>query len=130
MKFIPTSLDGSWIVEMEPRGDTRGFFARAWCEREAAAVGLHPRWVQANTSLSRDVGTLRGMHYQKAPWQEAKLVRCTRGAIYDVIIDLRPKRTVQRSGLKITGALVVEIKDLNIHLRKLPSGSRLLFYCT
>ena len=53
-------------------------------------MGLRPRWVQANTSLSRDVGTLRGMHYQKAPWQEAKLVRCTRGAIYDVIIDLRP----------------------------------------
>ena len=89
VKFTPTGLDGAWLVEMEPHGDERGFFARAWCEREAAAVGLHPRWVQVNMSLSRDVGTLRGMHYQQAPWQEAKLVRCTHGAIYDVIIDLR-----------------------------------------
>lgn len=89
MRFLPTGVEGAWIVEMEPRGDERGFFARAWCEHEAAAVGLRPRWVQANMSLSRDIGTLRGMHYQQAPWQEAKLVRCTRGAIYDVIIDLR-----------------------------------------
>lgn len=90
MKFTSTGLDGSWIVDIEPRGDARGFFARTWCEREAAAAGLCPRWVQTNMSLSRDVGTLRGMHYQKAPWQEAKLVRCTRGALYDVIVDLRP----------------------------------------
>ena len=89
MRFVPTGLDGAWVVELEPRGDARGFFARAWCEREAAAVGLHPRWVQANVSLSRDIGTLRGMHYQQAPWQEAKLVRCTRGAIFDAVIDLR-----------------------------------------
>ncbi|MFB3892215.1 MAG: dTDP-4-dehydrorhamnose 3,5-epimerase [Phycisphaerae bacterium] len=90
MKFLPTSLDGAWIVEVEPRGDERGFFARTWCQREAANVGLCPRWVQANTSLTRDAGTLRGMHYQASPWQEAKLVRCTRGAIFDVIVDLRP----------------------------------------
>ena len=89
MKFLPTSLAGAWIVDLEPRGDERGFFARTWCEREAATVGLHPRWVQANTSFSRDVGTLRGMHYQQAPWQEAKLVRCTRGTIFDAIMDLR-----------------------------------------
>src|SRR5512133_193570 len=90
MKFTPTSLDGAWIVDLELQGDERGFFARTWCEREAAAIGLHPRWVQANTSFSRDAGTLRGMHYQLAPWQEAKLVRCTRGTIFDVIVDLRP----------------------------------------
>jgi dTDP-4-dehydrorhamnose 3,5-epimerase len=90
MKFTPTGLDGAWIVDIEPRGDARGFFARTWCQREAAAVGLHPKWVQANTSLSRDVGTLRGMHYQGAPHQEAKLVRCTRGTIFDVIVDVRP----------------------------------------
>jgi dTDP-4-dehydrorhamnose 3,5-epimerase len=93
MKFLPSDLKGAWIVDLEPRGDERGFFARAWCEHEAAAVGLHPRWVQANISLSRDAGTLRGMHYQEAPWQEAKLVRCTCGTIYDVIIDMRPSST-------------------------------------
>jgi dTDP-4-dehydrorhamnose 3,5-epimerase len=90
MKFTPTGLEGAWIVDIEPRGDARGFFARTWCDKEAAAVGLHPKWVQANTSFSRDVGTLRGMHCQGAPWQEAKLVRCTRGAIFDAIVDVRP----------------------------------------
>ena len=90
MKFLPVGLDGAWLVELEPRGDERGFFSRTWCEREAAAVGLHPRWVQANGSFSRDAGTLRGMHFQSAPAQEAKLVRCIRGAIFDVAVDLRP----------------------------------------
>lgn len=90
MKFIPTGLEGAWVIDIEPRGDDRGFFARTWCEKEAAAVGLNPRWVQANTSFSKDVGTLRGMHYQASPRQETKLVRCTRGTIFDAIVDLRP----------------------------------------
>ncbi len=90
MIFLPTDLAGAWLVESEPRRDDRGYFARSWCDREAAAVGLQVRWVQANTSFSLASGTLRGLHYQIAPWQEVKLVRCTRGAIFDVIVDLRP----------------------------------------
>jgi len=75
---------------MEKRGDERGFFARAFCEREFAQHGLSSRIVQANNSLSARKGTLRGMHYQRAPHQEAKVVGCIRGAIYDVVLDLRP----------------------------------------
>lgn len=89
MIFRPTELPGATIVEIEQRVDERGFFARAWCQEEFAAQGLNPRLVQCNISQNRVAGTLRGMHYQAAPAAEAKLVRCTRGAIYDVIIDLR-----------------------------------------
>lgn len=84
-------LPGACIVELEPRADERGFFARSYCVREFEAHGLEPRIVQCNVSYNRHRGTLRGMHYQAAPHGEAKLVRCTRGAIYDVILDLRPE---------------------------------------
>jgi dTDP-4-dehydrorhamnose 3,5-epimerase len=87
--FIETPLPGVWILEPEVHEDERGFFARSWCERECAAKGLNPRVVQCNISFNKRRGTLRGMHYQSAPYQEAKLVRCTRGAIHDVVIDLR-----------------------------------------
>jgi dTDP-4-dehydrorhamnose 3,5-epimerase len=90
MKFIPTSLAGACVLELERHEDSRGFFARAWCEEEFAAHGIDMRVVQCNISLNRQRGTLRGMHYQVAPHAEKKVVRCTRGAIYDVIIDLRP----------------------------------------
>jgi dTDP-4-dehydrorhamnose 3,5-epimerase len=89
LRFAPTPLDGAWIVELEELGDERGFFARSWCQREFAERGLNPRLVQCNVSFNRRRGTLRGMHFQAAPVQEAKLVRCTAGAIHDVIIDLR-----------------------------------------
>lgn len=90
MNFRETELEGVCIVELERHQDERGFFARAWCKNEFEAHGLGSRWVQTNISLSRGKGTLRGLHYQVAPYEEAKLVRCVRGAIYDVIIDLRP----------------------------------------
>ena len=90
MRFLETDLVGAVLVEPEPFADERGLFARTWCAREFAAHGLDPRLVQASTSLSRRRGTLRGMHLQAPPHAEVKLVRCTRGAIYDVIIDLRP----------------------------------------
>ncbi len=90
MIFSKASLEGAFIIEPEPVEDERGFFARAWCQREYEARGLNPRLVQCSISFNNKKGTLRGMHYQIKPYQEAKLLRCTRGAIYDVIIDLRP----------------------------------------
>jgi dTDP-4-dehydrorhamnose 3,5-epimerase len=90
MIFTETPLKGAYVIDLERRGDERGFFARAFCEREFAGQGLVPRFVQANNSLSAQKGTLRGMHYQLAPKAETKLVRCIRGALYDLILDLRP----------------------------------------
>jgi dTDP-4-dehydrorhamnose 3,5-epimerase len=90
MIFHPTRLADATLIDIEPRGDARGFFARVFCEREFAAHGLETRFVQANQSRNVHKGTLRGMHFQKAPHGEVKLVRAVRGAIHDVIIDLRP----------------------------------------
>src|SRR5216110_1984840 len=89
MKFIPTPLNGAFVIELEKRGDDRGFFARAFCEKEFAAAGLPSHFVQVNNSSSAQRGTLRGMHYQLAPKAETKLVRCIRGSLFDVILDLR-----------------------------------------
>jgi dTDP-4-dehydrorhamnose 3,5-epimerase len=89
--FRETSVAGAWIVEPERHADERGFFARTWCAAEFARHGLSPRLVQASVSYNRRRGTLRGLHYQLAPHAEAKLVRCIRGAIYDVAVDLRPE---------------------------------------
>lgn len=90
MKFIDTPLPGARLVELEKRGDDRGFFARFFCEREYEQQGLNSRIVQINDAFSRDRGTLRGMHYQLAPMAEDKIVRCLRGSFLDVILDLRP----------------------------------------
>ena len=90
MKFVATPLKDAWIIEIEPHGDERGFLARTWCAEEFAAHDINPRLVQCNITFTKQKGTLRGMHFQKHPHWEAKLVRCTRGAIYDVILDLRP----------------------------------------
>jgi len=87
--FTETKLKGAFIIEPERLEDERGFFARTFCEREFAQHGLRPRWVQCNISFNKLQGTLRGMHYQAVPRQEIKLVRCSMGSIYDVIIDLR-----------------------------------------
>jgi len=89
LKFLETPVAGAFVIEMEPIRDERGFFARSWCAREFAERKLHPGLVQCNVSFNRKRGTLRGMHYQAAPHQEAKLIRCTMGAVYDVIVDLR-----------------------------------------
>ena len=91
MKFIETKLKGAYLIEPELLEDKRGFFARTFCQKEFEAYGLNPRIAQCNLSYNKHKGTLRGMHYQAAPKAETKLVRCTRGAIYDVIIDLRPE---------------------------------------
>jgi len=84
-----TAIEGAFIVEPERLEDERGFFARVWCRREFKAFGLNPGLVQCNISFNEKKGTLRGMHYQVRPYEETKLVRCTMGAIYDVVIDLR-----------------------------------------
>ena len=89
MIFIETKLKGAFVIELERLEDERGFFARTFCHQEFEDYGLNPRVVQCNISFNKKNGTLRGMHYQIAPHEEAKLVMCTRGAIYDVIIDLR-----------------------------------------
>jgi dTDP-4-dehydrorhamnose 3,5-epimerase len=88
--FLPASLRGVFRIDLDRREDDRGFFARSWCAREAEAHGLTARVAQCNVSFNRRRGTLRGMHFQAAPHQEAKLVRCTRGALVDVVLDLRP----------------------------------------
>src|SRR5664279_2359805 len=88
MRFEPTPLAGAYLVHLEPRKDARGMFARAFCSQEFAANGLETSFVQANISSNTSAGTVRGMHFQRAPHSEVKLVRCTRGAIYDVIVDM------------------------------------------
>ncbi len=90
MKFQTTPLRDAYTVEMEKRGDERGFFARAFCENEFSGAGLPVHFVQINNSLSAKKGTLRGLHYQLPPAAESKIIRCIRGSLYDVIIDLRP----------------------------------------
>lgn len=89
MIFTETKLKGAFILEIKKLEDERGFFGRSWCANELGEHGLKSDIKQVNTSLSLKKGTIRGMHYQNDPFQETKLVRCTRGAIYDVIIDLR-----------------------------------------
>lgn len=91
MIFRETKLHGAFLIEPERLEDDRGFFARTFCQREFAEHGLNGRFVQCNVSFNKKKGTLRGMHYQAEPHAEVKLVRCVRGAVYDVIIDLRPE---------------------------------------
>ena len=90
MRFTQTELHGVVLIDIEQRRDERGFFARTYCDEEFAAHGLHTRYPQCNVSYNRAAHTLRGMHWQAAPHGEVKLVRCTAGAIWDVVVDLRP----------------------------------------
>lgn len=96
MIFIETPLKGAFLIELEPHVDSRGFFARTFCRREFEANGLNPAVAQSNVSFNQRAGTLRGMHFQKAPAGESKLVRCLRGRIHDVIVDLRPQSPTYR----------------------------------
>lgn len=89
MIFKETNIKGNFLVDLEPRADERGFFARYFCEREFSEQSLNAQWVQINNSMSREVGTLRGLHFQRSPHAEVKLIRCLRGAIWDVVVDLR-----------------------------------------
>jgi dTDP-4-dehydrorhamnose 3,5-epimerase len=91
MLFTETKLAGAYVIDLERREDERGFFARAFCQREFADRSLNTRIAQSNVAFNRDAGTLRGMHFQFPPAAETKLVRCTRGAIVDMIVDVRPE---------------------------------------
>jgi len=91
MNFSETSLKGVFLVTLKKIEDDRGYFARGWCRNELADHGIGADFIQLNTAFSHRKGTIRGMHYQEAPHQEAKFVRCTRGAIFDVALDLRPE---------------------------------------
>jgi len=116
MKFNKTAILGAYIIELEKIGDERGFFARAWCQKEFREHDLVTQFVQCNLSFNKRGNTLRGMHYQSAPLEEVKLVRCTRGAIFDVIIDLRPESSTY---LKWIG---VELTSDNYNMLYIPEG--------
>jgi dTDP-4-dehydrorhamnose 3,5-epimerase len=90
MQFYPTPLPGAWRIQLEPASDSRGYFARTFCVDEFAAHGLETSYLQHSISYSTHKGTLRGMHYQREPDSEVKVVRCLKGSIWDVIIDIRP----------------------------------------
>jgi dTDP-4-dehydrorhamnose 3,5-epimerase len=104
VRFLPTVVAGAYVVEPERHLDERGFFARTWCAREFAERGLEPALSQCSVSYNHRRGTLRGLHYQAPPFAEVKLVRCTRGALYDVAVDLRPDSPTYRRwvGVELT----------------------------
>ncbi|WP_226643259.1 dTDP-4-dehydrorhamnose 3,5-epimerase [Mesobacillus subterraneus] len=101
MKFIELDLAGAYLIEMDLIDDDRGFFARSFCSEEFELQGLSSKFVQCNISHNKVKGTLRGMHYQVNPYDEAKLVRCTHGALYDVIIDLRPESSTYKEWIAV-----------------------------
>jgi dTDP-4-dehydrorhamnose 3,5-epimerase len=116
MKFIEIKLKGAYIIEPERLEDERGFFARTFCQKEFEDHELNPRLVQCSISYNKRKGTIRGMHYQIAPMVESKLVRCTKGAIYDVIIDLNPK------SLTYCQWIAVELNNENRKMVYIPEG--------
>ena len=104
MIFGATRFDGAWLIDIEPKEDQRGFFARTWCRQELAAQGLDTEVAQESLSYNRHRGTVRGLHFQRLPHEETKIVRCARGAIFDVIVDLRPRSPthLQWQGFELT----------------------------
>ena len=101
MQFTPTELAGAYIVDFQKREDSRGFFAHAWSQAEFAQHGLNSQIVDINFSYNRNRGTLRGMHFQRDPYAQVKIVRCVRGAIYDAIVDLRPSSPTFRQSIGV-----------------------------
>ncbi|MEM1169653.1 MAG: dTDP-4-dehydrorhamnose 3,5-epimerase [Cyanobacteria bacterium P01_H01_bin.35] len=116
MKFTETKLKGAYFIEPELIQDERGFFARSWCQKEFTEQGLNPNLVQCNISFNSQKGTLRGMHYQAQPHPEVKLVRCTIGAIYDVIVDIRPESPTFKQWV------AVELTSENRKMLYIPEG--------
>jgi dTDP-4-dehydrorhamnose 3,5-epimerase len=116
MKFHETKLPDVFEVHLEPHSDERGFFARSWCQKEFESHNLNPRLVQCNTSFNVRKRTLRGIHYQAEPFPEAKLVRCTMGSIYDVVVDLRPQSPTYRDWVG------VQLTAVNRNMLYVPEG--------
>lgn len=125
MIFTETKLKGAYFIDIEELEDERGFFARSFCQREFEKHGLNPRVVQCNISFNLMKGTLRGMHYQEKPFEEAKLVRCVRGSIYDVIIDIRPDSTTycQWIGVELSSSSSL----LTAHCSLLTANYRMIY---
>ena len=115
--ITPTLINGAYLIYIEPRQDERGFFARVVCENEFRAAGINATFKQCNMQRNIKAGTLRGMHLQREPHSEEKLVRCTRGAIYDVIIDMRPDSATYRQWY---GA---ELSEENHRMLYVPKGA-------
>lgn len=116
MIFKPLDLPGAFVIEPDRHADVRGYFARTFCEKEFVDQGLEPRISQCSVSFNHRKGTLRGMHYQAAPFEEVKVVRCNRGAIYDVIIDLRPASPAFKKWFG------VRLDEENGHMLYIPKG--------
>lgn len=116
MDFIETKLKGVYIINIKKIEDDRGFFARGWCQNEFKTVNLNPNMRQLNIGFSLKRGTLRGMHFQKSPWEEAKLVRCTKGAIYDLAVDLRQDSPTHKQWIG------VELTEENHRMLFIPEG--------
>ena len=116
MRFLETKLPGVLEIDLDPNSDERGFFARSWCQEEFENHGLNPKVVQCNVSFNVRKGTLRGIHYQAAPYPEAKVVRCTMGAIYDVVVDLRPQSSMFKDWIGVT------LTAANRHMLYVPEG--------
>jgi len=132
MKFNETKLQGAFVLELEHRSDNRGFFARTFCQQEFEAHGLNPNVAQCNLSFNEKAGTLRGLHYQTPPATEAKLFRCIRGAIYDVIVDMRPDSStyLQYFGIELTAAnhLALYVPEMFAHgYQALEDGTEVLY---
>jgi dTDP-4-dehydrorhamnose 3,5-epimerase len=132
MNFIPTKLKGAWIIEPQPHKDNRGLFARTFCAEEFWARGLADRFLQCNTSWNAVKGTLRGLHYQLPPSSEVKLVRCTAGALLDVIVDLRPDSPTYLQSIAVeltaTNRLALYIPQMFAHgFQTLEDGTEIFY---
>jgi dTDP-4-dehydrorhamnose 3,5-epimerase len=132
MNFIPTKLEGAWIIEPQPHKDDRGFFARTFCAHEFSEYGLTDRFVQCNTSWNTRKGTVRGLHFQLPPSSEVKLVRCTAGALLDVIVDLRPDSPTYLQSIAVeltaTNRLALYIPQMFAHgFQTLEDGTEIFY---
>jgi len=132
MKFTETKLQGAFVLELEPRSDNRGFFSRTFCQQEFETHGLNPNVAQVNLSFNEKAGTLRGLHYQVPPATEAKLFRCIRGAIYDVIVDMRHESPtyLQHFGIELSASnhLALYVPEMFAHgYQALQAGTEVLY---
>ena len=132
MQFTPTKLEGAWVIEPQPHKDSRGLFARTYCAREFREQGLVVAFVQCNTSWNAHQGTVRGLHYQLPPSSEVKLVRCTAGALLDIIVDLRPDSPtyLRHVAIELTAAnrLALYIPEMFAHGFQTLEESTEVFY--